>query len=317
MDTGELAERLANAGHGFPAALALLSPDGDQLLTHGCTVEADFEIGSITKGITGLLYVDAVERGEATPDTTLGGLLDVGGRAAGIRLADLATHHSGLPRVLIRHSLRRSWGYLRRGTNPYDAPVSELLELVPGARLGRTGKARYSNAGFQLLGLALARASGLSYADLVEARVATPLALSPFYPPGSADQLLPTALAGHNRGSVVDPWTGAAIAPAGGIRASIASMARLARALLDGSAPGISALDPVADFAGSRVRIGAAWIVTDRKDRGVLTWHNGGTGGFRSYLGLLRDEGRAVVALGSTTHSVDALALSVLDLPQA
>ena len=36
------------------------------------------------------------------------------------------------------------------------------------------------------------------------------------------------------------------LAPAGGIRASITDMARLAQALLDGSAPGLAALDPVA-----------------------------------------------------------------------
>lgn len=314
MDDAALGAALARRTRGFPAALAVLGPEGDRLVTSGCAVGDDFEIGSITKGVTGLLYTQALERGELTSDTVLGSLLDLGeSPAAGIRLAELATHSSGLPRLLIRDNLRRSWGYLRRGTNPYAAPVAELLELAGTVRLRGVGRASYSNAGFQLLGRALVAASGLSYPELVATRVAEPLGLTPFYPPISDAELSPSALPGHNRGGVVEPWTGESIAPAGGIRASIAAMARLARALLDGTAPGIAALDPVADFAGPAVRIGAAWIVTDRRERGVLTWHNGGTGGFRSYLGLLRQQQRAVVALGATTHALDSLALRVLD----
>jgi len=61
------------------------------------------------------------------------------------------------------------------------------------------------------------------------------------------------------------------------------------------------------------VRIGAGWLTTDRRDRGAITWHNGGTGGFRSWLGLRRDLGLAVVVLGASSRSVDALGLTLLD----
>ncbi|MDQ7992150.1 MAG: serine hydrolase domain-containing protein, partial [Propionicimonas sp.] len=173
MDAGALAADLARRSHGFPAALALLTPDGDHLVTHRCTTGSSFEIGSITKGVTGLLYHDALARGEVTPDTRLGDLLPVGeGPVAGIRLADLATHRSGLPRVLVSHNLRRSWDYLRRGTNPYAGPVDELFELARTARLRRPGRPSYSNAGFQLFGHALAAAVPLDYPDLVASRIA-------------------------------------------------------------------------------------------------------------------------------------------------
>jgi hypothetical protein len=45
-------------------------------------------------------------------------------------------------------------------------------------------------------------------------------------------------------------------------------MARLTAALLDGTAPGIAALDPVAPF-GAGVHIGAAWITVQVKDRPI------------------------------------------------
>jgi len=311
-----LVAALARRTRGFPAALGVLTPEGDRLVLHRCTADSDFEIGSITKGVTGLLYADALARGEVAPDTRLGDLLPLGdGAAAGIRLADLATHRSGLPRLLVTGNLRRSWDYLRHGTNPYAGTVAELLELARTTPLRRPGRPSYSNAGFQLFGLSLAAAAGLSYRDLVRTRIADPLGLDPFYVPESAAELAPTALPGHNRGGVVEPWTGAAVAAAGGVRASVTAMVRFARGLLDGTAPGIAALDPVADFTGPAARIGAGWMILDRRERGVLTWHNGGTGGFRSFLGLVRDEGRGVVALGSTTHALDSLALGALDGP--
>ena len=42
------------------------------LASLGASLDADFEIGSVSKGITGLLYADALSRGELGPDTTLG-----------------------------------------------------------------------------------------------------------------------------------------------------------------------------------------------------------------------------------------------------
>ena len=92
--------------------------------------------------------------------------------------------------------------------------------------------------------------------------------------------------------------------PAGGIRASIQDLVRLAGALLDGTAPGMSALDPVATFAGPAVRVGAAWLILDAEGR-QITWHNGGTGGFSSWIGFNREAKAGVVLLSATAAPVD------------
>lgn len=307
----DLTARLARTSRGYPAALAVIRPDGTEVARHRCGPDDDFEIGSITKGVTGLLYHDALARGEVRPGTTLGDLLPLAGSAAGeITLAAVATHRSGLPRMLGGHLLRRSLDYLRHGHDPFDQPLDELYATARTTRL-RPGRARYSNAGYQLFGQALAAAAGVPYGELVRDRVARPLGLDPFYVPHGAAELRATALDGHNRGRVVDPWASGAIGPAGGVRASITAMAGFARALLDGTAPGIAALDPVADFAGPAMRIGAGWMTTNARGRGPLTWHNGGTGGFRSWLGLRRDLGLGVVVLVSTTRAADPLGLSL------
>lgn len=127
-------------------------------------------------------------------------------------------------------------------------------------------RTRYSNFGFELLGHAIANRAGMTYADLVQDRLAAPLELGSFYVPATPDQLRPAALLGTSRaGRARQPWTGEALGPAGGIRSSIVDMRRLAQALLDGSAPGSGGLDPVTTFGVRHARIGAAWITIDVK----------------------------------------------------
>jgi CubicO group peptidase (beta-lactamase class C family) len=50
--------------------------------------------------------------------------------------------------------------------------------------------------------------------------------------------------------------------------------------------------------------IGLAWLTLDDKGRRVH-WHNGGTGGFGSFVGFMPDEGIGLVALTATTHPRD------------
>ncbi|WP_258725041.1 serine hydrolase domain-containing protein [Cellulomonas sp. NS3] len=293
--------------------VATVTPGGRATALLGAGPDADLELGSVSKGVTGLLYVDALERGEVAPSATLADHLPLGGTAVGaVRLADLATHRSGLPRLALGTQVLRSTVALwRHGTNPYGETLDELLDAVRAVEPGAP-KPRYSNLGFELLGHAVASAAGTAYADLLRTRVAEPLGLDPFYVPATPDDLRPGALLGRSRrGRVQEAWTGEALAPAGGIRSSLDAAARLTAALLDGSgAPGTRALDPVAPL-GRGAQIGAAWVVLDARGRAV-TWHNGGTGGFCSWLGLDRAAGTGVVVVSATAASVDRAGFALL-----
>ncbi|MFI6417325.1 serine hydrolase domain-containing protein [Streptomyces sp. NPDC050842] len=323
-----LAARIrALTGARHPVAAAVVSPAGTRIAclgagrdTSGDTtatatangLDADFEIGSISKGVTGLLYAEALARGEIAARTTLRELLPLGDAPAGrVTLESLSIHRSGLPRIpASAHPWRRTVALWRHGTNPYGENIEQLLDQARGVRVGKP-RPRYSNLGYELLGHALARAAGTSYEELVLRRVSTPLGLGCFYLPATAGRLRPGAVRGTNRkGRPREPWTGEALGPAGGIRADIRSMARLTEALLDGSAPGIAALDPVAPL-GAGARIGAAWVTVKVKGL-TVTWHNGGTGGFRSWLGLDRAAGTGVVVLSATTASVDRHGFALL-----
>jgi CubicO group peptidase (beta-lactamase class C family) len=74
------------------------------------------------------------------------------------------------------------------------------------------------------------------------------------------------------------------------------------------------ALTPKAETGRENTRVGFGWHETVR-DGHRITWHNGGTGGFKSFVGLDRATGRGVVVLVSASlpaEMVDEAALRLL-----
>lgn len=146
--------------HRRPVAAVVVDRGGMSAAWLDADVAADYEIGSVSKGLTGLLYQDAVERGEVTSDTTLGELLVPADSAlASVRLGALAGHRSGLPRLpRSAPAIRRTWALFRDGTNPYGETLAERLDQAATVAPGRA-RPRYSNLGFELLGHAVAAAA--------------------------------------------------------------------------------------------------------------------------------------------------------------
>jgi CubicO group peptidase (beta-lactamase class C family) len=309
----ELSERLDTLVRGTaPAAMALVTPGGTTTATRGAGPASNFEIGSISKAITGLLYSDALDRGEITTESTLGDLLPLGDcPAASVTLVSLSTHHSGLPGLpSSMQPVRRTIELWRHGANPYGETLDELLVQARETTVG-PARARYSNFGFELLGHALAAAASTTYRDMLDDRIVAPLGLQDTYLANTPEELRAGAVDGTNRfGRPTQPWTGEALGPAGGIRSSVSDLGRLMEAILSGSAPGLGALMPVRSFAG-RAQIGAAWITIAGKG-GSLVLHNGGTGGFRSWIGLDVNEGMGAVVLSATTRSVDRAGFALM-----
>jgi CubicO group peptidase (beta-lactamase class C family) len=303
----------ARLGSDTPAvAVACLTPRSTRTATIGVDPGTRFEIGSISKGLTGLLFADMVRRGEVKPTTTVAELLPMAGPVESLSLAQLATHTSGLPPQpdTGRQLARNLWSTLAAG-NPYAGTVDQRLAALRRTSV-KAPPGTYSNAGFELLGAALASAAGVPYRQLLTERVLKPVGMNDTIVPDAESELEPRDLYGQTPGGrTADPWLGPAIGPAGGARADIDDMARLARALLDGSAPGIDALDPRAAYHDDA--IGWAWLTTrlPEPDRTVV-WHNGGTGGFTAFLGLDRKAGTAVVALSALGEPPSAITLAGL-----
>ncbi len=288
-----------------------------------------FEIGSITKTFTAALLAEEVLGGKVKladpvqkylPEGVT--LAQVGDRP--IELGDIATQRSGLPRMPPNFAPSNP-------VDPYaDFDAKKLWEAVSTVRPTRAPGAayEYSNFGFGLLGEILGRETGTSYRDLVKTRIFVPLGMT------STDTVLGDALERRSAqgyapgGMPVHHWALDAFAGAGAINSTATDMLAYLRANMaasaDASASALSralamAHEPRADMGpDAKMRIGLAWMTTPL---GVGRWHNGGTGGFMSFIGFTDDGKRGVVILSNMgNRSVDPIGFHLLDaaapLPQ-
>jgi CubicO group peptidase (beta-lactamase class C family) len=304
-------------------AVALVEPD--RIRTAGVgesgdpsrpQVDADsaFEIGSITKALNGMLLAALSADGVVTPDTPVDRLLP--GRAieasalGDVTLEDLAQHRSGLRSVAFDGPLGLVRAMLADlgGADPYpDWSADRLLAVAAEESTDGRGEFAYSNLGASVLGHTLAAATGDDYAALLRARVLTPMGLTATTVASSAADLPPRRVrATGYAGGARQPWIGPGYAPAGsGVWSTPADMARLLQAVINGSAPGADAATPSVRVS-ERGRIGLGWFTSDIDGR-AITWHNGGTGGFHSWVGFDRAARRGVVVLSASDRDIDPL----------
>jgi len=305
--------------HGEGIVVGLLDPSGTRrIIAVGVDQRGVFEIGSITKTFTASILSDMLDHGEVRLDDPVAKYLPASvhmparnGRQ--ITLLDLATQSSGLPRMPSNFTPRDS-------LNPYaDYSVAQMYAFLSHYELTRDiGAAyEYSNLGVGLLGHALALRAGTSYEALVRRRVLEPLGMRE-----TAITLTPAMRArlapGHDEdGTVVPNWDLPTFAGAGALRSTAADMLLYLGANLDSTsrplghalhvahAPRHATNDP-------SLRVGLAWHILSRPV-GNLVWHNGGTGGYRTFAGFDQVRRIGVVVLSNVNSSVDDIGFHLLD----
>jgi serine-type D-Ala-D-Ala carboxypeptidase/endopeptidase len=264
-------------------------------------VDGVFELGSITKAVTGLLLADAIVRGDVALDTPLSECLPT---SSPITLGALATHTAGLPRLPL--AFLRRVGFTNK-TDPYaGSTVDDLLGDLERVRLRRP-RLRYSNFGAALLGQALAARAGVPYEELVHARVLEPLGIEEVWAHGGPDVVQPH----DRRGRPVPPWSLGAYAPAGCLHGTVRGALALSIACLERSTEAVAlALTPRAKRGPMEAGLG--WMRTPAA-RGVrMWWHNGGTHGSRAFTGFVPETGTAVAAVTNSPRSPDRAAAQAL-----
>ena len=273
---------------------------GDNRPLDGETV---FEIGSITKVFTALLLADAVQRGEVALDDPVAKYLPatvkVPERGRAITLKDLAMHTSGLPRLPDNLKPKDS-------ANPYaDYSTAQMYEFLSAHQLRRDVGAEYeySNFGGGLLGHVLARRAGTDYETLMRTRIAGPLGMTHTgiaLTPEMQARLAP----GHNPGlERVANWDLPTLAGAGALRSNANDMLTfLAAALGVKASPLQRAFDSMLatrrPAGNAALDIALGWHVLKAQGTEVV-WHNGGTGGYRTWMGYEPKSRNAVVVLSN------------------
>jgi CubicO group peptidase (beta-lactamase class C family) len=279
------------------------APDGDTV----------YEIGSITKTFTATLLAQDVLSGRVTLDTPISALLPgftiPSRQGKQITLGEIGTQHSGLPRM-------PSNFFPKDPANPYaDYDLGKLKSFLATYQLPRDPGAsyEYSNLAFGLLGDALAQSHHVLYGDLLAQRIFKPLGMS-MSSTGLTDAMRARLARGHDEnGKPARNWDLNALTGAGGIRSTANDMLRYLKANMGVARTPLRAAmtfaqQPRAEV-GKGARIGLGWMTTDKG----IVWHNGGTGGYRSFIGFTSDGRRGVVILTNSATGVDELGFAALD----
>jgi CubicO group peptidase (beta-lactamase class C family) len=281
-----------------------------------------FEIGSATKIFTGTLLAEAVAAGRVRLDDPVqkylpGGLTVPRRDDRDITLLHLATHTSSLP-------VQPPLILLKDLANPYgEFDQGRLKRALADIKLARPigSKFEYSNLGVGLLGHALAHAGkAASYEELLVGRLAGPLGLADTRCTLSAGQKKRLAPPQNRGGKPTSPWTFASLEACGGLRSTAHDLLAFTDAALGRPKTPLAAAfrmahEPWRETGDKGEFVGLCWIRQEHAGGGEHThlWHNGGTGGYRSFLALVPETGVGVVLLSNSPHSLDALGDAILE----
>ena len=288
-------ERSAAAEPGHRALSALVYDQGRVTFGGlGADEHTEFEIGSVTKTFNAELVRQLIHANELTLHTTVGDILGpTGAPIDSVTVEELLNHTAGLPpmgRLGLPDILKAN---VTQGGNAYrtDSP-DNILAAARTMELHGRGEYAYSNYGHALLGQLLAVKTGTPYEELVRTRIFLPAGMDESFVagPGGVDtHLLGRGL--RSNGREAEPWDMDGWAPAGAIRSTASDMARFI------------------EWVDEHGRPDYGWATAD-----AYTFHNGGTGGFRTMLVWdPENPHRAVFVAGDTEAWVDDLGINLLD----
>lgn len=324
-----LAERVDTAQQSVGIVVGVIDPQGRRIVAYGSLAKDDkrrldgdtvFEIGSVTKVFTSLLLADMVERKEVALDDPVAKYLppdvkvpEFNGHK--ITLQSLAMQTSGLPRL--PSNLKP-----KDPANPYaDYTVEQLYQFLSTYALMRDigVKYEYSNLGPGLLGNALARRAGMDYEALVRSRIAEPLGLANTRITLSPEMKERLAVGYSAALSPTSGWDLPALAGAGALRSTANDLLTFLAANLGYTKtplePAMAAMLSIHRLTGAPgMEAALGWLMSTSGGK-TIVWHNGGTGGYRSFIGFNRAARTGVVVLSNagTVAGIDDIGLHLLD----
>ncbi len=276
-----------------------------------------FQIGSISKTFLGTAAMRLVQQGRLSLDTPVKELLPE------LRLRDSAVEALVTLRHLLSHTAGWTGDYfddMGWGDNALALYVERMAELPQEIPLGALFS--YNNAGFNLAGRLIERATGQPFEQAMAELLFGPLGLQQcFYFPD--DAMTRSFAVGHTidggKPIIARPWSiGRSSHAAGGIAASIEDLLRYAAFHIAGgknaggeqilSSESIAAMREAQVSTGSLPdRIGLTWFMREAGGQ-LIIGHGGATNGQMAQLTIVPGAGFALASLtnassGSTLNS--------------
>ena len=298
-------------------------PDGDTI----------YEIGSITKVFTALLLANTAEDGFVNLTDPVQEFLPASIQMpvcddTEITLIDLVSHMSGLPRIPSNLNNFKDYLSLDFVKNPYASYTPQRLYAFLSKHTLKTKpgtECSYSNLGMGLLGHILARNQRKTYEDMVVSRICNPLAMNDTRITLSPEQ--ESRLAQGYQGVFTisslclsfpaSNWDFHTLSGAGALRSTVNDLLKFLSANAGITQTPLSSAMETTQVVRHKIKptmsIAMGWHIQDSNypDNSIV-WHNGGTGGYRSYMGFNKKGQVGVVILSNSTSSVDEAGVRIL-----
>jgi CubicO group peptidase (beta-lactamase class C family) len=309
---------------GEPGAAVLVIRDG-RVVYEGCRGVADlrtkrpidgrtnFRLASVTKQFTAAAVMLLVRDGKLRYDDRLTDFFpDFPGYGRAITIRNLLHHTSGLAdyedlMAPVDPSLPVEQVQIK------DAEVLELLKRQTAGKFPPGSRWAYSNSGYVVLGLVVAKISGLPFDDYLRERIFELLKMTDTVAFVRGKNEVPHRAFGHGKESgrwvETDQSPTSATLGDGGIYSSLTDMAKwdeaLQRHTLLSESEMLPALTPLrvpagppTDPDGKAADYGFGWFLDPWKGHGRM-WHSGETMGFRTAIQRFTGDGLSVIVLSN------------------
>jgi CubicO group peptidase (beta-lactamase class C family) len=339
------------ASHHTPGFVVLVRKDGRIIFEKGYGVrdlraktaidaQTNFRLASLTKQFTAMAVMLLVRDGKLRYDEPLTDIFpEFPAYGKQIAVRNLLNHAGGLPDYEdLMDAAGQSKGQIWSAEKQIqDAEVLRLLEKESHGKFAPGTKWEYSNSGYVVLGLMVAKVSGISFGEFLQERIFTPLKMDHTLVFEKGKNEVVNRAYGHSKKENVfvetDQSSTSATQGDGGIYSNLEDLSRWDDALRDHTLlsekdflpaitpaklpPGAEAklAEDVPDsLRGHASAYGFGWFL-NLQDSHPMMWHYGDTMGFKSaILRYTRDNVTVIVLCNRSDLDAGALALKAAQL---
>jgi len=324
---------------GEPGLAAVVKKDGHVIFERGYGVgklgtadkidaETNFRLASVTKQFTAMAIMLLVKDGKVRYDQRLTEAFpEFPAYGKNITVRNLLNHTGGLPdyEELMDREEKTSGPRWSAERQIQDDEVLALLEKQTEGKFAPGTSWEYSNSGYVVLGLIVAKASGMPYRDFLQKRIFDPVGMkhTVVYQKGKND-VSQRAFGNSKDGAKLvetDQSSTSATLGDGGIYSNLRDMAKWDEALqnhtllsvaefapalvptklADGSQPHWPSKPDGDNLApGQPVSYGFGWFL-DPLNKHLRMWHSGSTMGFRTVIQRFTKDGVTIIILCNRT----------------
>jgi len=316
----------AYSGADVPGASVAVIRDGQVIIRRAygmadlehrvsATPETDYRLASVSKQFTAMAVMMLAQAGKLRYDQAVRDFLpELPAATHAVTVRHLLNHTSGL------------WDYEdlippSQSAQLNDHDVLALVASQDSLYFPAGTQYRYSNSGYVLLGIIVARVSGMSYADFLRTQIFTPLGMNATVAHVEGSDTVPRRAYGYSPSGGTFVQTDQSVTSAtlgdGGIYTNVDNMVLWDQALYESKlviAPMLElATTPPPLPGGATTEYGFGWFV-DRY-RGEKRWrHTGETSGFRNAIQRFPRRRLTVVVLTNrSTGEPGAIAERIAD----